>query len=1194
MSERTGIDTNGNFRYNSFKSEYDSNTVDMNDKALWWDMWDNPLTSDIVDHSDNAKDALEDTHNDFKNETSRILTEVEQFYNDVEIAVQSKITELQGNGAPAADIQRWRDIQTQATDVVLDMRDSVSHASKIKSFYVDVQDTIQSQISTLQTNNSPSSVISGWQNMAVLLGETPKDKKMDSMKELDDRQTEIKIFQRSYQTTIDAQIINLQNANAPQSEIDLWADMRNTLDTKTADVLHDVGLDYRIHIEHVKAESEVDQSAERIDSLKEADSENDRTRAVAQLDQQIQAVNKFGGENAPVISGTLNQIRLLKDMINDQAIARGQPLIVTPTMEFREDPQLPNPEVPQSDAHAKKIYTDHNQHTFTHATTITAYYAAARTELNNWKTKMDDELSAKIAQTSGTNAVENRPKYAELKNMVQASYDEALIELNKQEGVFKSDYNTLGGKMRDVYNDINNNRSANQNTNHGFLINQATHINNFLDEHNQKPRLFVEQILENLEQPYREAIDDIANPQIDGQMPRIAFSVIGNDTKSQPPRTPSEPDDHAEAITSHSALRAEAVAKHALLAQEFQDLRTYLDNEQQAKLEEIDSFINSPIYQDDKERYEKIRSNYVTSMESVNSSFETAKEKMDNDYATLIRELDKADQSLIHPTGQNPSVFKDILRQSDEAVKSFNNNDKAPETIRTAFDGLIKPQYEDVASKTPPDEPPKVTEADVVVPPADTTDDKGGPPSDDKGAPEGDEGKTDVVKTGNPELDKALADVAAQTDKIMASRTKLQEQSKILESTIEAAEKARKAGEELAEKTGEVDQAEVPLKRMDQYIDDLKAQKELTDQALKDSQMSQAIDLAKQVNTAKAAGDVAKVQDLAGQLKTLQPNIKSLEDDVMKQQNALIDKYEDDRAVRFYMNGTNGNSGLASGNGLYNPITRKFISGSPNVETEAGGFFRGVSGKIGSGFDTWDRMKKDAGRYGSQGYQDTLNYIENGAMALGSLWAIKHGMNMAGVDNKLIRGAVMVGVLAYFYNRLGTTGKEMHDHGSSRLTKQMVSAGAKLNTGQSEDDLKNAANNKDVAAKMMVSTARQTIAAAEKISPDKVTDEQIIEAIAVYKNNDGTPMGEDKARQILADAKNAPPTLNEVLVDIQSEEGGTPTNKATEDVDANPVSQGNGSTPTDIAKTTQVVDAETGADAANDDPELNKGLVASR
>ncbi len=230
-----------------------------------------------------------------------------------------------------------------------------------------------------------------------------------------------------------------------------------------------------------------------------------------------------------------------------------------------------------------------------------------------------------------------------------------------------------------------------------------------------------------------------------------------------------------------------------------------------------------------------------------------------------------------------------------------------------------------------------------------------------------------------------------------------------------------------------------------QEIEDRRADLEEAQQIIV-REATEANALIKATDGLQNEADVATAQANNAKISTLETSILATAKLQQQRTDSFNNEFNtsDNPILDYYIGGgMRVDEGLIkAGGGPQGVLYQTFGSGGADITSVAEGWWKTAAGGISSLTSSWDRMKRDAGRYGTQGEQNMLNWVENGALAIGLMWGGKHLLNLAGIDNKLVRGAMLVGIIGYALHRTGVIGKEMHDIGSENVRQSSYGARA--------------------------------------------------------------------------------------------------------------------------------------------------------
>ncbi|MGH1455759.1 MAG: hypothetical protein ACRBDI_03170 [Alphaproteobacteria bacterium] len=969
---------------------------------------------------------------------------------------------------------------------------------------------------------------------------------------------------------INERLAELNANNAAASVIADWTALGQQLDAATRDMIQTITSDKTNLNDDFKKRnaalferdgisSSADSVHESLQDMRDDNNDNDKGRAAAILMDQAARINQFGHDNVKAINDTNSQAHLIMDQMK-AAMDAGKPLIVAPSMSLRGDVQLSEPEMPDSFDHAKMIFSQQSNHTSRYFGQITAYYTASERELTGWHNDITNELTIKL--NSSAISDEDKDKYRTIKDQIDDSYDEALQEIKDKRQEFDDKHTELTARIENIKNDIQSNPNASPDTYKSMLDMQHGYVNAFLGEQVDLPKTFIPEMNKNIIGPYRRDITNVTPAD-------NAYALHGAVAPPPPPPViptapTTAPTDQTTALAAFNAEKMHLGNMQGDIEKSYSDLRTRVANEAKALNAELDSRINlAGISPEEKARFEKIKANLAKSVEEINDAIDEKSTAYGKEKADLTAQTSTTLQNLNSTTLTASTYAKLVSDQHNRVVDFLNTQHGVPAAIEANLATNIVAAYtNDIASAdngtATPDDPHSLGTIAAVVPPATapvsaaaggTTPAVTGtiPPTTSTTTT-----TTTTVASTDPAVNDARTEAMKYREDVMEQYVDLQKrldslkkiETTIREDSMPRAERQHEAVDSTHTEEG--------LAKFKCYHEELQNEIKMLEAAKGNPVWKQAGELSKKINESTNA---AEITALGAQLKPYATSTKNLTESAIAQNDAFIDKYDGDRFVDYYMGGeARGDEGLvALSGGRYGAGNQIFGSDGPGVQSYGGGLVDGAVGTVQSWASGYGKLKRDAGRYGTQGEQNTLNWIENGAFALGSLWALKHGMNMAGIDNKLLRGAVMVGVIGFFIHRTGKTGQEMHDYGKVRNAMQSEGYGRNLPTNLS-----------DATPKDLEETAQEL---ADATGKSKAEIDEMVKDVQETMENSGNEFAQSEKGEIPKGADN-----NE---------------------ESSPVSQGGASLAKELADTKKVVDPSNGADAANDDPTLNAGMKAS-
>ncbi len=397
------------------------------------------------------------------------------------------------------------------------------------------------------------------------------------------------------------------------------------------------------------------------------------------------------------------------------------------------------------------------------------------------------------------------------------------------------------------------------------------------------------------------------------------------------------------------------------------------------------------------------------------SSLKVAQQRLDEQTALIVQHANLASVLSAHRV----AGLNNMAATFDAAIDQAKKLDEVIDT--PSYEEVVKEQKEETGSKPAAEADAPAAEEDEDAPTAEEDDD----------APAAEEDENDPRPAG---LKKEISAANAASGKILAAINGIKSDLEELDERQSIAQNAIDRAKELEAEYSEQKFTEY-LPYMESYVQEIKDRRE----DLKEAQEAIVRDATDANKLIKATAKLETDADIA----TAQANNKAITEltekitIASKAQEQKTDAFNkefdpvENPALDYYIgSGMRVDEGLLkAGGGPQGVMYQTFGSGGANIQSVAEGWWKTAAGGIGSLTSSWERMKRDAARYGSQGEQNTLNWMENGAMAIGLIWAGKHALNFAGIDNGLARGALLVGIIGFALHRTGITGKEMHDWG---------------------------------------------------------------------------------------------------------------------------------------------------------------------
>lgn len=948
--------------------------------------------------------------------------------------------------------------------------------------------------------------------------------------------------------------VKANNVNADVTEMEtLKTQIRQVfseIDTKFADDLRSINKGY------TQENSKIQSEKQTIEALQDTENERNLPDGKAALLKQLDSIERYRDvtttrlEQTDVLAQQL--VEKMKPWLEPNAQNRLDAAISVPTMAEVKGSNLGDLDKTTGYSHTIRLFTDQRTHLNDQIMVLNDKYRTAHQNLNAFETEFKNNLQ-NIIQNPVSTDPKHTERYEAILQNFEKSIDQARNEINERQ----QEYRDNKSGVMDFSRNLSNNRLPNFSSQSQLIAQQSLltqhhqAIEKFLGEEVSAPATMIDNIQKNLEQKYEADFSAVSNNVVDIASVKAPYTLSGQVPAPAPVVDNSVivVSDKQSALDAFDKQRDRFNDKVTEIEKFYADFTQRVEKYEADTINRLDSLIAVSASDEDKAKYEQIKTN-------LQASIQDTKEQIDNEKGELATARDALKDKLNDervllnglPDTTTEEAFKAVVERNKDAVNAFVNAEYGtPAALGVAFTSKVEGQYNaNITSKVVADDPHKIGQIAVASPPVP-------PPSSNAGGtppPPASGGS----KSTAPVKDEKIADY---TDDIDKQRDFLISRLQAFEAAEEHTRESMKEAKEFND-TVNNPRSERDLAYFECYHDELKTEISRLKESLNDPMW---IEAGKIVNQSKGETDPATLSALGAQLKPYVEQSKNFTKGTLDQTDQFVTKYEDDPIIEYYTGGglRFDKGALAVSGGKHGVIYDVLGSGGPKTDS----MFQGGIDMLAGGYQKWTNhwtdLKKDAGRFGSKGEQRALNYLENGALAIGSLWAIKHGLNMAGVDSKLVRGAILVGVIGYFIHRTGQTGQEIHDYGSGFNGKLGLAR-------QSEYG----ASGGDYFAKI------------ESVEDAKAVQDRIVTNL----KNDANVSPND-----LKELENISKKVEEELI-TQSEKGEIPSTNNEALADAKPVSQNSGMAPKDLASVGQMVDGINGADAMNDDPALNKGLKA--